>query len=209
MNPLEDKIETLKQHILESGVLDGADIHHEFVSGLHGRKIDFDTIPTDSELYRLWVEVTADYILTSYAPLPEMILGTANGANRLAVSVAAKIQHGILGLTTQKLTAKSVELSTVAEEFITSLTPQHVLILEDVGTSGTTSATAALSALKHGAIKVTVLNTWQRSDTLKKLEENNIEWQSIIHERLPNFTPEECRENGLCAQEITLIPHAK
>ena len=40
--------EIFRQHILAAGVLDPEGVHHEFVSGMHGRKLDFDTIPTGS-----------------------------------------------------------------------------------------------------------------------------------------------------------------
>ena len=137
------------------------------------------------------------------------MLGVANGGNRLAVSLAARLKKGLLGLTTDKLTAKSVKLSSIAEDFIRNTKPAFVLVVEDVGTAGTTSATAALAAKAAGAKKVSVLNTWQRSEQLDKLTSAKVAWKSVILQPLQNYSPEECRKNGYCAKGLEFVPHAK
>jgi orotate phosphoribosyltransferase len=209
MASLEEKTKQLRDKILADGVMDDETVHHEFVSGLHGRKIDFDVIPTSSELYRMWIDTVVAYIKEKYPEQPIAVLGVANGGNRLAISVAAGLGGGVLGLTTEKVSAKSVALTSASKDFIEQLKPSFVLVVEDVGTAGTTSATAALAALEAGAQKVTVLNTWQRSEQLDKLVEAGVKWQSVIHEPMVNYSPEECEEAGYCANGLEFIPHAK
>ena len=198
------KIDELKSRSLTEGVLDDETIHHEFVSGLHGRKLDFDKIPTASDLYELWVEAYIEYIQNNYQVQPSMIIGVANGANRLAVSIAAGLGNGTLGLMTEKETSKSSRFHPSVEDIIRSYKPKFVLIVEDVGTAGTTSATAAIKALEAWVQSVEVLNTWQRSESLTKLEEAGISYRSLIVEQLPNYPPESCE---YCKQGVKLVEH--
>jgi orotate phosphoribosyltransferase len=151
------------------------------------------------------MDACAKYIQENYADeMPDMLLGVANGANRMSISIASRLSGMIYGLTTNKLTPKSVELTKVSDDFIASYKPKYVLILEDVGTAGTASATAALAALKAGAGKVTVLNTWQRREHLEKLEEAGVEYDSMIKEFMPTYEPVDCE---LCKNNVKLIPH--
>lgn len=199
-----DKISKLKSRVLSEGILDDETIHHEFVSGMHGRKLDFDKIPTGSELYLLWVDAYVDYIKANYPEQPDVILGVANGANRLAVSIAAKLGGGTMGLMTEKETSKASKFHPSVEDVIRGYKPEFLLIVEDVGTAGTTSATAAQKALEAGAQRVEVLNTWQRSDALTKLEEAGIAYKSMIVDPLPNYQPDDC---AYCKSGVELVKH--
>lgn len=199
-----DKINELKKRVLSEGILDDETIHHEFVSGMHGRKLDFDKIPTGSELYRLWVDAYVDYIKANYPEQPDVILGVANGANRLAVSIAAGLGGGTMGLMTEKETMKSSKFHPSVEDVIQGYKPKFLLIVEDVGTAGTTSLTAANKALEAGAQRVEVLNTWQRSDALTKLDEAGIAYKSMIVDPLPNYQPDDCE---YCKNGIELVKH--
>lgn len=206
MSQLESLIKELKERILSEGVMDDETQHHEFVTGVHGRKIDFDIIPTGSSLYELWVDALEAFIREKYDPMPEMLVGVANGANRLALSLASRLD-GVIGLPTDKETSRSVMLSKVGVDMISSYKPEHVLVLEDVGTSGTSSMTAVTAVLAAGAQKVTVLNSWQRSETLPKIEDEGIEHDALIKEVFVNYQPDDCPENGYCAKGSKFIPH--
>lgn len=197
-------IKDLEQAILDSDVIDGEDIHHEFVTGMHGRKIDMDKILTASPLYEQWVDVLVQYISENYDTQPNAIIGVANGANRLAVSVAAKLENRPFGLMTDKETPKSVRFSTSAADVISSYKPDFALFLEDVGTSGTTSLTGVEKALALGAQRAEVLNTWQRNKKLAKLEEAGVPYQSVIFEPLPSFPPDDC---DYCKAGVEFVPH--
>lgn len=198
------KAEELKQRILTEGILDDETVHHEFVSGMHGRKIDFDKIPTGSELYRLWVDTCVAFIRENYDTLPDVVLGVANGANRLAVSIAAKLQNETIGLMSEKQTSRSSQLHKSAEDVIHGYRPNFVLVVEDVGTSGTTSETTAKRALEAGAKHVEVLNTWQRNQKLEKLDGSHIKYRSVIVEMLPNYQPDNCQ---YCKAGSVLVKH--
>lgn len=197
-------LDELKHKILANKVLDPEDIHHEFVSGIHGRKLDFDSIPTGSELYEEWIDACAQFIRENYKGQPDMIVGVANGANRMAVSIASRLANRTYGLITEKLTPTSVGLARVSQDFISSYKPAFVLIVEDVGTAGTTSATAAAEALKAGAKKVSVLNTWQRRERLERLEQAGVDYHSMIKEFLPTYEPDACT---YCKKGIKLVAH--
>lgn len=201
---MKDYIKKLRDRVLSEGVLDPEDLHHEFVSGLHGRKLDFDKIKTGSEFYVQWVDAIVRFIKEEYKQQPDMILGVANGANRLAVSVAAGLGNGTIGLMTEKETSKSSKLHKSVEDVIHGYKPELVLVIEDVGTAGTTSATAAKKALEAGAHRVTVLNTWQRNEKLEKLDEAGFEYKSMILEPMPNYEPSACE---YCKSGVELVPH--
>lgn len=201
---MKQYLEDLRSRILSEGVLDGEDIHHEFVSGVHGRKIDMDKIETGSEFYQQWIDACVQYIRDTYEKPPEMIIGVANGANRLALSIAAGLGDGVVGLITEKETSKSSKFHKTVEDFIAGHKPGFVLVVEDVGTAGTTSATACQKALDAGAQNVEVLNTWQRSETLAKLDEAGMKYRSMIHEPMPNYQPDECE---YCKSGVKLVEH--
>jgi orotate phosphoribosyltransferase len=207
-----------RNHLIEApGFLDQTGVHHEFVSGMHGRKMDFDSIPTDGELFEEWADTAADAIRERYAGQSlgaVVLLSVANGTNRLVVPVADRLRRHeppmhVVPLQTRKVSAKAVELDDTAAEAFRSTIPDLVLVIEDVGTMGTTSASAAIAARRAGARHVEAINTWQRRPMLERLIEVNVPYSSIIHEDLPTLTPAQCRAEGYCAQGWQLIEHAK
>lgn len=210
---LETDLRDFRERILTDpvGVLDPEGvIHHEFVSGNHGRKLDFDKIPTDSDFYIEWVSVYARAIKARYADrMPDALVGVANGANRLSTSVSGLLGNSVLGLTTVKLDAKTVELDEDSIEKLGGV--KFALIIEDVGTTGSTTGTAVTSLRDLGVRRIEAITTWQRNASLPKLDELRIPYGSLIPEPLPMFTPEDCASNpeGFCNQGVPLVPHAK
>ncbi len=211
MTLTEGEIEVFRQHILETGVLDPEGTHHEFVSGLHGQKLDFDTIPNDSELYKEWVDVNVRYIADRFDPLPTAILGVANGTNRLALDVARKLDSRVLGLESEKdpNDSRKLYLSDRAEIAITMVRPELVVVVEDVGTQGTNSVQPAKAAKNTGAKHVEVVTTWKRRAQLEKLDEAEIPYRAIIDQELPTYTSEQCRKLGFCALGWDFIERSK
>ncbi len=201
---MQEYVKQFRDKVLSEGILDDETIHHEFVSGKHGRKLDFDLIETGSEFYAQWVSAMVQYIKDTYDEQPDVILGVANGANRLAVSVAAGLGGGTVGLMTEKDSPKSSRLHKSVLDYIGGFKPRFVLVVEDVGTAGTTSATAAQKALEAGAQTASVLNTWQRREHLERLEEAGIDYKSMIVELMPTYEPEECE---YCKSGVELVPH--
>lgn len=204
-------IEAFKTHILEGGVLDPAGVHHEFVSGKHGRKLDFDTIATDSELYSEWVDANVDFINHEFSSTPpEVILGVANGTNRLALDVARRFNGTALGLVSEKdaQDSKVLRLNQLARRVISGILPELVVVVEDVGTTGSNSVQVASEARNAGAKKVIVVPTWQRQPHLTKLDEAGIAYIPIIGETLPTYDSDQCAIDGFCANGDEFIPRA-
>ena len=204
---------TFKAHIEQADyILDPEGRHHEFVSGVHGRKLDFDKIPDGSELFGEWVEVNARTIFSLYPDIDPgrlVILGVARGTNRLAAPVAAALGDAVTALVTEKMSPKTVRLAPAAMASMRLLDPDLVVAIEDVGTAGTTAASAVISARAAGARRVEVLNTWQRTISLKRLIGIKAVYHSIIYEPLADFAPEVCRTDGYCAEGWELIPHGR
>lgn len=198
--------ELFKQHILERGILDPVGIHHEFASGMHGRKLDFDLIPDDDPLYAEWVALNVQAIRMS-GSLALAVVGVANGTNRLARDVGSAL--GIEGLATRKVSSREVRLTPEAHSWLAEHALEGtVVILEDVGTTGGTARTGVMDIQATGIDRVEGLFTWQRADSLPAFEAAGIPYSSIIHEPLPTLAPEACRAEGYCAQGWQFITHS-
>ena len=82
-------VDDFRQRVVEVA-LDAEGLHHEFVSGGHGRKLDFDSIETGSALYSEWVDQNVD-ALQQLGRAVVAVVGVANGTNRLALDVGRAI----------------------------------------------------------------------------------------------------------------------
>jgi hypoxanthine phosphoribosyltransferase len=185
-------------------------VHHQFVSKNHGRKLDFDKIPTDSDFYIDWVSIYARVIRARYQDgLPDALVGIANGANRLSKSVSHLLGEKVLGLVTVKIDEKTVILDDEALEAIEAGKVKFALTIEDVGTTGGTIATAVDHLREAGVSHIEAITIWQRNPSLPRLDALEVPYSSVILEPLPMFSPEDCATEGFCAQGIFLIPHGK
>lgn len=210
---LHDDIARLRDRILTDpiGVLDPEGVtHHEFVSGKHGRKLDFDKIVEGTDFYIQWVALYARAIRSIYADqLPDAVVGIANGANRLSTHIAALLGGQVLGLVTTKTSPSSVELDDASAESLRVRRANFIVTIDDVGTTGGTTATAVNHLRDLGVEHIEAVSTWQRSPTLPRLDELDIAYHAVIFEPLPTFSAEECETNpdGYCAQGVPLIAH--
>lgn len=208
---LQDDISHFRDRVYAdpTGVLDPEGvIHHEFVSGNHGRKLDFDKIERGADMYIDWVAIYARAIRAMYPHRrPDAIVGIANGANRLAEDVGHLLS--IQGLKTVKKDAKTVKLNEAAIAAIDDDNIRFALTIEDVGTTGSTTSTAAEDLRQAGVPRIESVNFWQRNPSLPKLETLRIPHAAVILEPLPMFAPDECAtdQNGYCAQGISLVAH--
>lgn len=194
------------------GVVDPEGVqHHEFVDGGHGRKVDYDKIKTNTRLFDEWMELYARFIAELYADRrPAALLGMANGANRISSRVATILGGGIVGLTTEKVDKKTVRVDESSRACISSLAIDFVLTVEDMGTTGSTTATAVLDLRSLGVVDIEATNTHQRNPTLPRLDELGITYHSmIVDDSLPTYQPDECATlpDGYCRQGVLLIPH--
>ena len=189
-------VEAFRAHIIDSGyVLDPEGTHSEFVSGMHGQKLDFDNIDTKTDpLFHEWIDVNEDFIRQQFNPLPEILVGVANGTNRVSVFTAHRFKGDMLGLESKKNpdNSKELYLPSLTLKVIQALRPARLVVVEDVGTTGSNSVQIAVQAKEAGAKEVEVVTTWKRRDRLERLEEAGIPYRPIIDETLPTYTPEEC-----------------
>jgi orotate phosphoribosyltransferase len=211
---MSEQISQFRNNIIEAGVLDPEGTHHEFVSGMHGRKLDFDTIPTGSNLYSEWTQVAADFIVENFETspaVPTVIVGVANGTNRVALDTARRFEGRAIGLVSEKDRddSKVLRLTRIAHKTIHLLRPQLVIVLEDVGTTGSNSVQVAKGVQEAGAQSVAVVTTWKRRERLERLEEANISYQAIIDEPLTTYSPEDCQQTGFCSEGWDFIPREK
>ncbi len=190
--------------------------HHEFVSGKHGRKMDFSVVKKGTELYQKWLDINKQRILYRHPNrLGLIILGVANGTTDFAFDLAKSVSTNyqeVFGLRSEKLPDKQVRLTQPARWVISDLSRNKFIktvIIEDVGTTGTTAGKVAQQCLEAGAEHSEVIVTWQRTQSLGYLDENKIPYSSIITEVIPTLSPELCEREGDCARGVTLKPHGE
>lgn len=199
-------VEAFKDKIIENGyVLDPEGTHSEFVSGMHGQKLDFDNIDERTDpLYHEWIDVQEGFIRENFSRLPDIILGVANGTNRVAYSLGERFKGDVIPFASRKeqKDSKKLFLPEMAELALRAIRPELVVVVEDVGTTGSNSVQIARHALQNGAGDVIVVATWKRREHLELLEVAGVEHLAIIDEPLDTFTPDECLDdpNGFCAR---------
>jgi orotate phosphoribosyltransferase len=207
---VSNKAEILEQLILdEPGLLDPPNVHHEFAGGGHGRKLSLKEIDENSQLYKTLIEAEAETIATKYDPLPDVLLGMANSANRIAKSTAQELGCGVLSLSTEKNKFNHVVPTYASRLILRKLEPNFALIIEDVGTTGKTVAKFIEKLeVRYKIPKIEALFTWQRQPELTILNKRNIAYDSLINHTLKTFkSAKECQTqlDGYCANGVELI----
>ena len=198
--------------MIDGCLLDPEGVHHEFASGMHGRKLDFDKIPDYGSLIDLWIDAVADSIRDT---LPRKKLGklalvsVANGTNRIVPRVAENLGNDTHALLTEKSSAKSVRLTAEAEAIMPRINDGAFVVIEDVATTGLTSASASLALRSAGATDILVMSTWQRRERLEELDAIGVPYVSVINEVLPTLSKEACNSSGPCSQGWLYIEHGK
>lgn len=198
-------VTAFEKNLLTSGqVIEPEGIHSEFASGMHGQKIDFDKLDDKDPLYGDWIEVSVDYLRETFPRLPAFIIGVANGTNRVVHDMAKRMKGSVVALESEKdrEDSKVLHLHHSTARLIAAVRPEFVVVIEDVGTTGSNSVQVAQAALDAGAGDAVVVTTWKRRPQLERLEEAGIDHQAIIDNPLPTYTPEDCENlpEGFCAQ---------
>lgn len=201
------EVANFENELLTSGkVIDPEGEHSEFVSGMHGQKVDFDKLDDKDPLYGQWIEIGANYMKGEMLPgLPEFIVGVANGTNRVVHDISKLMRGRVVALESEKdeVDSKVLRLKAVTKQIVRAVRPALAVVFEDVGTTGSNSVQVAEQLLEAGAGDVIVVSTWQRREHLELLEKAGIEHQAIINHPLPTFSPEDCQNdpNGFCARD--------
>ncbi len=196
----------------ETGVYDPVGVHHEFNQGLHGRKTDFDNIVEGSEFYNEWIYAQSRYIGDIYPSrvlAKAVLIGVAGGTNRVARDVGTQLD--VPYLETEKVKKGTVKLPEGSAEDFWIYNPTIGIIIEDVGTRGTTSATAVVSVHQnrnYNLQKIEVVHTLLRG-VPEWLVSLHITYHAMVNRRLLNYTAEECQDHGYCSKGWELVPHGQ
>ncbi len=200
----------LEQMIInEPGVMDGEDVHHELAGGGHGRKLALKEIPQESDTYRYLIETEAQVVAELYDPLPDVIAGVANSANRIARDIVDELGSSTIQMETEKNKLGQVVPTFAARVLLRKACPDFLLIVEDVGTTGGTVARFAEKLeFRYNIPQIKVLFTWQRQPDLPVLTRRKISYDAVIKSEVKTFkNAKECMSSpeGYCHNGIPLI----
>src|SRR5690606_17743733 len=100
-------------------------------------------------LYHEWIDVQEGFIRENFSRLPEIILGVANGTNRVAYSLGERFKGDVIPFASRKEQkgSKKLFLPEMAKIALRAIKPELVVVVEDVGTTGSNSVQVAESAL--------------------------------------------------------------
>ncbi len=208
-----------EQSIVELGIKD-QDCHHEFTTGLHGEKLDFDVIAPGTPEWGMWVQLSAAETRQLFSgPSAPCLVSLANGTLEVTEAIAAELNtHGnyddqVLVAHTEKFVVndqKIVRLTEAAKRLIAYYGIEQALEIDDAATTGSTTAMPIPKLREFGMEDIRVLYAWLRNPRLPYLDEQNVPYYGLIDGHyLPDFSPEECRDHGFCAEDPPrpLIPY--
>lgn len=209
-----------EQNLLSLGIKDD-DCHHEFTTGVHGEKLNFDLIKPGSTEWRQWTELNALFICQMYPDAkPPSLVGIADGTTAITEATAAELnrfatyESEVLVLPTEKIIdetgKKLVRLTKTAKQLLTYFGIQQALEIDDAATSGSTTA-MPISELRNFDVRdIGVLYAWLRNKNLPHLDALNVPYYGLVDGHyLPDYSPADCRDHGFCAEDPPrpLIPY--
>ena len=212
----QDSLQTFEEELLapETRVYDPIGVHHEFNQTLHGRKVDMDEVVEGTPLYERWIYHKSKFVSSLYRTeilKGTVLLGIADGSNRVARDVAAELGDGVKALETKKISKGHVELTEEAIQELQSINPLLAVAIEDVGTRGTTSVTGVVSINQNRNPNLEgaeVVHSLLRG-VPEWLAALNIAYYAMIDRKMRDYTAEECQASGYCAQGWKLVPHGQ
>lgn len=208
-------------NIFAAEILD-QDCHHEFVGGEHGLKADMEVVYKNRKAapYFLGLILKARMILDDLDDVSSRslanrltIIGLADGATQhgrdLSILVqAVRPKLHVVSLDTVKYQAngsKVLELTKQAHQYLEENDPGMVALADDVGTTGSTPAQIVGPLRAYGAKSIKAYYDLMRRPDLQYLDQLDVPYDAIVHEDLPNYSPENCRATGYCAQGVRLV----
>ncbi len=204
MTTLQERIDAFEVHLEQGGIIgdESQRIHQEFKKGQHGIKVDFGhaAIAEGTALFSEWVDVTHDYIEGEYRQLPDGLVRVDSGTNALVGAVIKKFGTHVLDIATEK--KPDIGLTHAARKIITHERPNFLLVLDDVGTTGSTTRSVVDQIERLGVPRVEVLYALQRTVSLPYLA--RVAVQSMIRRPMPTYEPEQCR---YCHEGYELIEY--
>ena len=197
--------------LLDAGLIE-TERHHEFRDGLHGYKADFEAVaPPGSDLFNEGVGLLAEYVTDKqhYLSPPDTVIGVANGANQLALALAEELGSKVSGLQTVKNRddPSMLEFPFFSERRLGFSSSRFALVIDDIGTSGSSTAQVAQLCKGLDVPRVEALYLLQRSTSLQNLGRIGVSYQALIKYPMDNLTPDECYEVGPCSVGVELVEH--
>ncbi|MCA9334253.1 phosphoribosyltransferase [Candidatus Saccharibacteria bacterium] len=188
--------------------------HHEFRSGLHGRKYDLSKIRENGQLYGAMLGLNVELIETDMSiDQPLVIAGVDSGTIEFAHDVAAMVGHPEVQAVDSEKDPESgmLSLTDIARDAIWALHDRQpkIVILDDVGTTGGSLVPLFVDAINYlGIDDVVAQYTVQRSAVLRKLE-GYYPYRAVIVDPQVDYTEEACVDRGFCSRGSRLIPYTK
>lgn len=207
-----EQIENLRERIMaEPEVYDPPTQHHELNDGGHAQKLALKNIDGDSQLYADLIALNAEFLRSIYdGDMPQVLIGMANSAIRIAHDTAMELGDDVVSTETAKDKKGRVVLPYASNLMIRQCEPEFVLLVEDVATTGKSTAHFARRfGYRFPNMRLEVANIWQRQPRLPYLERNHIPHYSMINYHLQVYRDEAvCRQDpdGYCARGIPLVP---
>ncbi len=199
----------------ETAAFDPLGVHTEFNQGLHGRKMDMDQIGEGTPLYEDWIHLHTHSLALRYPKgllKRTVLVGTANGTNRIARDTALELDCGAIAVETIKNDGPEglkVELTDEAITTIRNFNPLLAKVMEDAATRGTNSTAAVVSTHQHrpkSLQEIGVENAFERG-TLEWLVQLGIPFHSLVIKHMKDLTAKECMRRGPCADGWYLKPY--
>lgn len=186
--------------------------HSEFKDGLHGFKADYEAVaPIGSTLFEDGMKLQADYIAdtNNYDRLPDVLVGVAHGGNPMAMKIAEMLDDDVRGIQTAKDRddRSKIVLPSYSEGRLLAVRPMFALVIDDIGTTGSTTAQVVELCRELFIPRVEVLYLLQRSASLPHLLSLDVRYRAVIRRVMDDYTPEQCQEYGPCADSVPLVHH--
>lgn len=205
-------VEQFEQNLLALGIKDEV-CHHEFTTGVHGEKLNFDLITPGSAEWRQWTELNASMIRQLYSDCqPPVLVSIADGTIDITEATALELnrfgnyEDEVRVAHTEKLVDdtgnKTVRLTEAAKQLLAYFGIQQAIEIDDAATTGSTTAMPVPKLREFGVSDIRVLYAWLRNRHLPHLDDLNVPYYGIVDGHyLPDYSPADCRDHGFCAED--------
>ena len=210
---LQTRLTRFRDHLERAPLVDTR-VHTSFNTQpmLHGYTADFEkAAPVGSRLFEEWVGVTAAYIIERYEVRFNALIGIDSDTIDLAEAVAETVAHKtgrmVMSIRTEK-SKKDPPTYRLEKQWgqavLRTMPVETALILDDVGSTGASSAAVADILRDEGVPDIRVLYSMQYSLTIPELDDREVPYASLYTETIETYTPADCQAYGLCARGIPL-----
>lgn len=144
--------------------------------------------------------------------MPQAVIGTAIGANRIAVHTATLLSdkgRAVEGYATVKDHNNRIFLPPHFIAYLQTAQPRELAIIDDVGTTGSSMAQIVEQVRTYSDAQITAYINWQRQSSLPHLDALKVPYYGLITKELPTYNLLDCVRTGFCAKGWKLVPRKK